>query len=149
MSTDEADFLEFDGQAVMDVGRQFATSLDHRRYDDLAVIFDPDCKYHFRGKVVEGSKKIIEEYREGTEWAFDRFDEIKFFSDVTAVSESMVRVKFTDQLHFGDTSHTFRCEQLLTINSQQRIVRIEHIDLEGEVDSLHDFLHRCGIQRAN
>jgi hypothetical protein len=127
----------------------FADRLDHRRYDDLEDMLDPECIYEFRDGRIQGASAIIESYRANTEWGFDVFDRIEFESEVFPESETTVRVRFSDHLFLGDADHCHVCEQVVTIDDSGRIIQISHCDLEGETDALDAFLKKCGVSRPS
>jgi len=129
--------------------QRFANLLDQRRYDDLASVLAPECRYEFRGSRIQGAPAISEAYRKGTEWGFAVFDRIEFESEVIPVSELSAKVRFRDHLFCGDVDHRHTCEQVVTVNQSGRIIQIEHHDLAGEPEALNAFLKQCGVSRPS
>ena len=76
---------------IMQAAKLFATKLNRRDYGALPQLLADNCAYEFWGDVVRGAKRIVEEYRTNTEWAFDVFDRIEFTSAVAPESSSLAR----------------------------------------------------------
>lgn len=134
---------------ALQLALRFAALLDQRRYDDLADVLAAECVYEFRGGTIQGAQGIIQTYRTSTEWGFEVFDRTEFESEIFPVSEDSARVRFTDHLFLGDAGHRHVCEQVVTVNDEGRIMRIEHVDLPGETDALNAFMKSCGVTRPN
>jgi hypothetical protein len=133
--------------SAVQLARRFAEILDDRDYDVLNCLLSANCKYEFRGCVTPGSSRIIEHYRNATEWAFDVLDRIQFTSHVEAESHKSARITFTDRLFFGGSVHEYRCQQLVTVGDSGRIIHIRHVDLDGQTAALDTFFRECGIAR--
>lgn len=132
---------------VVQIARQFAAILDQREYQRLSAVLSENCQYCWRGKLIRGANAIIDAYRKNTEWAFRVFDRIEFMSDVRPLSEDSARICFTDRIHSTNEVHAFHCEQVVTCDDQNQIIRIVQVDLEGEQAALEAFLSRCGVKR--
>ena len=136
-------------EAAIQAAEQFASLLDSRQYDDLAVLLDRDCVYEFRGKSIRGAAAIINTYRVNTEWGFEVFDRIEFKSEIVSNSERSARVRFSDHLFLGESDYHYHCEQIISVNDERQIVQIVHHDLPGESEALTSFLHKCGVSRPS
>ena len=131
--------------SALDLGRQFADRLDRRDYDALRDLLAADCRYELPDRLIVGCDAIIEAYRDGTEWAFEAIDQIDFESEVVAESDASAQVTFIDHLRTGERTHDFRCQQIVVSDSQGKIARIVHVDLDGERAALREFFAKCGV----
>ena len=129
-------------EADLQLVDRFAKALDREDYDGARSVLSPGCVYLLRGARIEGPEAIIASYRGNGDEANARFESIEYGSNVREGDGEWVVIEFWDELaHLGRT-HRHCCEQWVVVESG-RIVRIEHRDLDGEVESLTAFQRRC------
>jgi hypothetical protein len=86
-------------------------------------------------------------YTELCEWVETTFEAVQYESRVELENDGRVRVHFRGLIDHGEHHLDFRCQQLLTVDEQGLIQRIEHIDLPGERDKDDGFNLACGVTR--
>jgi hypothetical protein len=125
----------------LQTARQFAAALDNEDYALAESLLDGQCIYLLRGERIEGAGAIVASYRSHGESA-KAFDAIEYRSDVVAEREGRFRIHFVDHLTHAGRRHTFRCQQLVDVDPRGKIVRIEHLDLPGQLAALAQFKRR-------
>ena len=128
-----------------EIARRFAYALDAEDYATAESLLSEQCGYLCRGQAFEGPAEIIALYRDIGDAAVRDFDSIKYESDVSEVSESRALIHFKDHLSHQHQQLTFECEQLIEVDANGLITRIEHRDLPGQRESLGKFLRQFGI----
>ena len=116
-----------------------AAALDAEDYQTARALLADDCRYEFRGKVIQGADTIIDSYKTNGDAGHDRFDSVEFTSDVVSESDSSARINFTDVVTRSGDTHIHRCSQRVEFDAVSKIVRITHIDLPGEREALEQF----------
>jgi hypothetical protein len=70
------------------------------------------------------------------------FDDIEYESQVSQQSKHVAVIDFIDHLHHKDEQFTFQCQQVIEIDDDGKITRIQHVDLPGQREALTEFLER-------
>ena len=128
------------GDRATAVASRFAVALDGEDYTTAAELLSPDCRYHIGGRELTGVEAIIASYSENGDKAAERFDEIRYESEVQSTGSDSATVTFRDHLRFGERRHTFTCRQHIRIGEDGRIVEIRHEELPGERDALRGWI---------
>ncbi len=118
--------------------QRFARALDQEDYVVAASFLSDDCEYRCRGELYQGPSAIMASYQ-GNGTAAKSFEAVEYESDVFAVSPGAFRIRFTDHLTHAGCRLTFRCDQRIEVNHRGEIVRIEHMDLPGQMEALAAF----------
>jgi hypothetical protein len=126
---------------------RFAAALDEGDWAGVAAQLHDDCGYECRGSTMRGAAAIVDSYRGVDQWVKATFDNVRYESAITALSDGRVRIDFRDRMDHGAHHLDFRCAQLLTIGGDGRITAIEHVDLPGERDKADAFNAACGVTR--
>jgi len=124
---------------AVETAKRFAESLDAGDYPAAQAMIGDDCKYTCRGCVYHGPSAIIDAYRGTGDSAEREFDEVRYESTVTSAGDKSALIHFTDHLSHNDEQFTFECQQVIEVDDDGRIARIEHIDLPGQRESLSEF----------
>ena len=83
-------------------------------------------------------------YRSNYENGAKELDEIIFMPEVKPIGALFFRLCYAGRIRKGDVWHEHRCEQIVEFEDG-KIVRIEHLDLPGEAESLHAFYQKAGL----
>lgn len=134
-------------EAELHLADRFAKALDHEDYATAHALLSHDCVYLLRGQRIAGPDAIIASYKGNGDEANQRFDSIRYGSDVRPADDDQVVIDFWDELTHNGLTHRHQCEQRLRIE-HDRITRIEHHDLEGETEALAQFKRDTGLQIA-
>ncbi len=128
-----------------EIATRFAEALDREDYAAAAELLDEDCVYLIRGERHVGPAEIIASYKGNGDSAARSFDSIVYGSAVRSSGQSSATIEFSDDITHQDKSLMHRCEQTVTVDTQGRIVRLQHIDLPGERERLAAFKQSCGL----
>jgi hypothetical protein len=128
--------------AEVEVVDRFARALDHEDYGLARSLLSDGCVYLLRGDRIDGADRIIASYRGNGDEASQRFDSIDYGSSVRAGDDCWVVIEFWDEITHRGRSYRHCCEQWVRVENGL-IVRIEHRDLDGEVESLAAFKAWC------
>lgn len=121
------------------IAEQFARALDAEDYLHAEVLLSPGCEYVCRGRRYIGPESIIDSYRQSGEDASHQFDRVEYKSSCELVGDDLVLIRFVDRLTRAGQSFTFECQQLVQIDQNGQIVRIDHQDLPGQCEALEEF----------
>ena len=121
---------------------QLATALDTSNFDEAERLLAPDCIYTIQNKRYDGAATIVDAYRSSDTWAQTHIDCIEYDSSLQLLDDGRVEITYLDRL-----AHEHRCIQVLTFNEDDRVVHIEHIDIEGEPEALKAFFDSVGLKR--
>ena len=134
-------------QAQVIVSR-LAHALDADDFTGARACLDESCVYVGRDETLRGPEAIIGSYADASARAHRLFDEVRYASEVGAVTGAVVPVTFTDYLlRAGGRWHRYRCRQEFTVGTNGTIMRITHHELPGERDGLDRYFRECGIKR--
>jgi hypothetical protein len=128
------------------IAERFAQALDNEDYALAQSFLSDACVYLCRGEWYEGPTAIIASYR-GNGTAARVFDSIEYQSDVAPGPAGNYRIRFTDHIEHTGRRFSFRCEQIVEIDEQDRIIRIEHHDLPGQLEALAAFRRLAGVPK--
>ena len=128
-----------------EVATLFAMALDSDDFDSAEALLAPDCVYEFRGTRLCGAATVMKPYRDNGARARTLFDEVRYESRVLSADERGAVLEFVDHLRKGSATCVHRCHQLLSVGSDGGILRVEHVDLPGERESLLAFCTLHGI----
>jgi hypothetical protein len=129
------------------VAQSLATALDRDDFIEAARFLATDCIYETGTETKIGSAAILASYAGSSTWGRQRFDELRYQSEVGVPSGDTVAVTYVDDIAVGGRRHTYRCRQHLTVNAEGRIGRIVHEELAGEREALDRFFAECGVVR--
>jgi ketosteroid isomerase-like protein len=133
---------------VREIVAAMARALDADDLDSVRALLADDCVYQVHDQTVHGPEAIAASYRAASASARQLFDEVRYESQVEAVSETTARVTFTDYLlKAGHPWHRYRCCQEFTVGAGGRIVRIVHQEIPSERSALNRYFQECGIER--
>lgn len=123
----------------------FAHALDK---DDMAVakgFLAGDCVYQLHDQILRGLEEIINSYQASSQKAKEHFDSVRYESAVVEIEDQQVTIEYLDELTVGTSSHQYRCRQRLTFSARAEIIKIDHIEMQGEREKLNRFLREHGI----
>jgi len=126
----------------IEIVKQFAESLDAEDYQTSRALLSEQCEYTCREKLYCGPVAIIETYREAGNTASCEFETIEYESSVSSVTDHAALIHFKDHLSHQGQRLTFECHQLVEIDEEGMITRIEHRDLPGQREALNEFRTR-------
>lgn len=126
--------------------REFGLALDHDDFETAQNLLAENCEYDIGEKMLRGAAAIANSYEANMIEGRKKLDELVWGKcRVEWVGELKVLLFFTDYLKHRGKSHTFKCSQLLTFNSEGKIIRIDHRDIEGEPEQLRAFYLSVGL----
>ncbi len=128
------------------LARRFAALLDADDLERLRAMLAAACEYDTGREVLVGPAAILASYREASDRARERFDALRFESEILSADESSAIVLFRDHLTLRGRTHVHACHQRLTFAPDETVTRIEHRELPGERDGLEGFLASCDSQ---
>ncbi len=120
---------------------EFAKALDQENYTAARSFLNEACDYHCRGKLFHGPAAIIASYQENGN-AAKTFDSVRYDSQAIREATGKFRIRFVDDITHAGEQLLFRCEQLVDVDELGKIMRIEHVDLPGQLDALREFKTR-------
>ena len=129
------------------VARQFAQALDGEDYPTVKSLLAADCVYESPSGMLRGQEDILKSYRENGEQAHHWFGTIAFESQIIKSDDISATILFIDHLTHSKGKHTYRCQQKLQFNSQGKIFKIIHQEIETERQLLDEFFAQCGLER--
>lgn len=132
--------------SVQEVARQFARAIDVEDYKAAGKLLAGAAVYAFRGKRMVGRDKILDSFSKSEEWTKRTFDEVCHDSSIRPVSETVVRVRYIDDVSSGGSRLHHQSEQLLEVDPERGVItHITHVDLPGETQKLDLFMKQCGL----
>jgi len=126
---------------------RFVAALEAGDWTATQALLSEACVYEFRGGTLHGPEAIIATYREITEWVDQSFESVRYESRVERRPAGEALIHFRDLMDHGDHHLDFRCQQLIRVDEQGRIGRIQHIDIPGEAEKAAAFNEACGVKR--
>jgi hypothetical protein len=131
------------------IAEQFAESLDAEDYQAAEAMLSEECEYTCRDRVYRGPSTIIESYRCTGDSANRDFDNVEYESNVRGLTDNVAVIHFIDHLYHKKEQFTFKCQQVIEVDDDGRITRIEHVDLPGQREALSEFMQQIGILESN
>ncbi|KAA3608623.1 MAG: hypothetical protein DWQ01_10995 [Planctomycetota bacterium] len=132
---------------IRKTAQEFCSALDAGDWETVASLLAPGCEYACRGELYEGVETIVASYREIDEWVHRSFDSVRYESRIESCSEHEALISFRDVIEHGEHRLDFRCQQRIEVGNDGRILRILHIDLEGEPEKAAQFNWACGVRK--
>lgn len=124
----------------------FVKHMDNNEFESAKRYLADSVVYKFRGQVVLGADQVMGCYKNSYESVSGQIDEIVLESEVVELGNNKWRTNYTDILFKNGKKHIHRCyQELLWLND--KIVEIEHFDIDGEVALLNEFFENHGIVR--
>src|SRR5690349_1576039 len=97
------------------IAEQFAALLDNNNFDEATNLLAEDCRYkYFEGKY-QGSKNIINIYRQNHLQALKIFDELAYTSVVEDLGDGTCMITFTDKIRKAALWHEHNCYQIVEV----------------------------------
>jgi hypothetical protein len=131
---------------LKDKADQFASLMDENRYEEAAALLAENCSYKIRETRIDGRDAIIDSYVANYKKGLGKLDEIQFLSNVVQLGGNRFQLEYLDRIRKGDVWHEHRCNQIITFEGDA-IADIQHVDLPGEVEALHEFYLKVGLER--
>lgn len=125
----------------------FAEALD---IDDFATAIQflvADCVYDAPSGQIVGAKAIMKSYAKNAAWAREAFDSLEFKSHVEMLSPTEAVIEYTDITEHKGVGHTYRCQQIATIDGEGMIRAIVHREIPGQAEALNAFFEQVGVRR--
>lgn len=133
---------------TQDVIERFAAALDGDNFEVASALLSGDCRYESPTGPIIGPVAITDSYRSASEWARTHLDEIIYESQCRLESANRGVVLFVDHLRHNGQTHSYRCQQFVTVDAAGQITRIEHDELSGEREAVEAFLRKVGVERS-
>lgn len=131
--------------SVLDAARAFAHALDREDYSTAFGLMSADCVYRIQGSEFVGPRAIVDEYRKNGDAAAASLDGIEYESSVRRETERSAVITFVDRVRHAGRELVHTCEQVVELDGEGRIRRIEHRDLPGEPEALQAFYEDVGL----
>ncbi len=129
-----------------EIAIQFGQSLDQDEFEKTAKLIHADCRYTIGELVIIGPEEICRSYEDNMIAGRKKLDLLEWGkSRIEAINENQFFVHFTDYLGHQGKKYTHRCQQKLTINQENLIIEIEHIDDPEEQERLNTFYRSVGL----
>ena len=130
----------------LEVARLFGTYLDNDQYDDFRSILAPVCLYEIGGEVLKDKDSIAGLYEKNMKEGKVKFDELQWGkSRVEQVTENKYDVFFSDLLKHKGIPQNYNCKQRVTVNDENLVCEIVHMELPGEKESLMEYYKKVGL----
>ncbi len=130
-----------------EIALQFGTSLDNDNYTLFRATLAPHCKYNIGDKELKGPIDISNLYESNMKEGHQKFDELVWGNcRIEEVSENEFDVYFSDFLKHKGIEHNYKCKQRLTINDENLVTHIQHMELPCEREDLLKFYAKVGLK---
>jgi len=130
------------------IAEKFGRSLDHDDFDLTYSLLHPQCRYTIGETIIEGPEAICNSYEGNMVEGRIKFDELQWGnSRIEAIDDHQFYVHFTDHLTHQGQYFKHQCKQKLTINNDQLITHIEHINNPSEHARLKAFYKVVGLAK--
>lgn len=133
---------------AIDIATRFAHSLDNEDYEAAKAQINEQCEYTCRDRVYRGPTEIIESYRFAGDSARHDFDSIEYDSEVFGLEDGKALINFIDHFTYKKQKCTYKCQQVIEVDNEGLILRIELIELPGQMQNLQAFMQRMGISES-
>lgn len=124
---------------------QLANYLDTDQFEKVRELIASDCVYFSSSDKLIGPDKIINSYREHTEYAHGTFDKVIYESVIQKMTSAEFAVLYKDIISKNGKTHEYTCKQIISFNSENLISTIKHEELPGEYEKLKDFYNEIGL----
>ena len=126
--------------------KAFAECLDQDDFAAAKNFLASNCFYKFGAKFFRDLDKIMDSYRENSNYAQKTFDKVEYESSVTQIEPNQCEVVYTDIISKNMKSHTYKCKQVLKFDEEGKISEIVHEELPGERDRLYVYYKEIGLR---
>lgn len=124
----------------------FGRSLDKDDFETVKTLLTADCEYFIGDTTLVGKDAIAGSYESNMTEGHNKMDKLEWGkSEIETISETEYYVHFTDYLTHKDETHIHRCKQKVSVNSDNKIFKIVHINNAEEQQNLKAFYKRVGI----
>ena len=130
---------------VLQVARSFARALDEEDYAAALELLSPSCVYRIHSSTFTGPRAIVDEYRRNGDAAAERLDSIEYESAVRRGGGNTAIITFIDRVRHAGRELVHTCEQVVELDGEGLVNRIEHRDLPGEPEALQAFYRAVGL----
>ena len=96
-----------------------------------------------------GPRAIVDEYRREGDAAAERLDSITQESAVRREAGNTAVITFTDRVRHAGRELVHTCEQVIEVDGEGLVTRIEHRDLPGEPEALRAFYRAVRLAGGN
>ena len=132
-----------------EIVEQFGKSLDKDDFEAAKNTLTQDCVYVFGDIEINGASAICKSYEDNMIAGRKKLDELTWGeSRVEQVSDQEYFVHFTDYLTHVGKSYVHRCQQRITVNQDNKICQIDHIDDPDEQNRLNAFYEEVGLPKS-
>jgi hypothetical protein len=132
----------------LQTAERLAAALDAEDYGAVRACLSANCVYHGPDGVLTGPDAIVASYRQVAEAGRERFEEIKYESQALLAGPDSVIITFTDHLRLGRAWHRFRCRQHVRVGVDGLVEAIQHEEIPGERERLHQFETEAAPRKA-
>lgn len=130
----------------LDIAKKFGTFLDQDEYLNFKSILDENCVYEIGDEVLHGKEEIAGLYEKNMQEGKVKFDELLWGeSRVEQVNATQFDIYFSDFLKHKGLSHNYKCKQRISLNSNNLVEKIIHMELPGEREALNRFYKQVGL----
>lgn len=137
-----------ENNAKLNVAIKFGQTLDNDDFENFKKILDPKCHYEIGCQVLTTNDSIAGLYEKNMKAGKLKFDELRWGeAEVKQVNENDFDVYFSDFLKHQGIAHNYKCKQRITINDQNLVEKIEHIELPGEKEKLTAYYQKVGLTK--
>ena len=127
--------------------KKFGEYLDQDDFENFRTVLAENCNYEIGGQTLTTKDSIAGLYEKNMKEGKVKFDELVWGkSEIKKVSEDQYDVYFSDFLKHKGISHNYKCKQRITINSDNLVERIDHMELPGERESLDAYYSQVGLK---
>ncbi len=125
---------------------KFGQYLDNDDYENFKSILAPVCIYEIGEEILKDKDAVAGLYEKNMKEGKLKFDELQWGkSRVEQVSDSQFDVYFSDFLKHKGISHNYNCKQRVTVNNENLVCEIVHMELPGEKESLLAYYQKVGL----
>ncbi len=126
--------------------RRFASLLDADDFEGVRALISAGCVYQSGRGVHSGPEAIVLSYRDASRLARSKFDDVHYESEVVEADDRSALIEFRDILSVRDQRHVYSCRQRVSFGPDERVTRIEQIELPGERQRVEAFCAGVGLK---
>ncbi len=129
----------------LEIALQFGSALDQDNYAAAYALLSEECVYQIGSEIIQGPEAICNSYEANMIEGRAKFDYLEWGKcRVTAVNSTQYLIHFTDHLGHKGVFHDHHCSQKVTLK-QGKIIRIDHIFDQSEIQLLNNFYNKVGL----
>jgi len=130
-----------------EVASAFGISLDRDDFSATKNLLDDKCQYFIGKEILQGPSAICKSYEDNMIEGRKKLDKLEWGqSQIEEINNNEFYVHFTDYLTHKNEKYTHKCKQKLTVGSNDKIVKIEHIANPTEQERLNEFYMKVGLK---